>query len=189
MPRISWTRCIAAFCLGLTALPLGCQQAQQVPDPGPSMDSARPTPSLVRGENFYEQGQTRYFPVRFISADAVTVHDKWQPPESGDTEADLGYSIGEERFDDVVKLIGYLDGLDADTLDEGLVLIQQNPEKRPDWEQNINQLCVFAEFKNIQLWLRVPTEADDPGGEHAYWLVRQTEPEEPSLGAESVEGH
>jgi len=173
--------------LALVAIAFGCRKQEQAEPP--LAESARPVLPLTRGENFFEQGETRYFPVRFIPADPVTIQDKWQPPDDQAAEGDLGYYIGEECFEDVVKLIGHLDGLDADILAEGLVLIQQSPKKRPDWEQNINQLCVFAEFKNIQLWLRVPTEADDPGGEHAYWLVRQTEPEEPSLGAESVEGH
>ena len=172
------------LCLALVAIAFGCRKQEQAEPP--LAESARPVSPLTRGENFFEQGETKYFPVRFIPADAITIHDKWQPPDAENAESDLGYHIGEECFENVVKLIGHLDELDADALAEGLVLIQQSPKKRPDWEQNINQLCVFAEFKNIQLWLRVPTEADDPGGEHAYWLVRQTQPQQSSRSAHAL---
>ncbi len=68
----------------------------------------------------------------------------------------------------------------------GIVLIQESTNKRPDWRQDINQVCVFAEFKNINFFLRVPAEFADPAVEHAYWLVRATRPQNTETGGDTT---
>jgi hypothetical protein len=188
MTRALWTLCAVACCLGLIALTAGCRKQE----------------------------------VHFIDAEALTIHDKWQPAardgggaddggaadaddadavdEAADADGgaqaggdlgpagDLAYYIGEERFENVVKLIGHLDQLDEEALQNGLVLIQDGADTRPHWEQDITQLCIFAEFQNINFWFRVPAEAATPESEHAYWLVRQTESQQSSPSADTGGG-
>ncbi len=178
-----------ALCLAFLALAIGCGTKPQQTQP-PLAQSTRAVAPPMRGENLFEKGETKYFPVRFIDKDAVTIHDKWTAEVAEDQEEDLGYYIGQERYDSIVALISHLDdgraspGLDTETLAHGLVLIQDAAgEGRPDWQQDTTQLCIFAEFKNIDLWFRVPAEAATPETEHAYWLVRHTDPQASSEGA------
>jgi hypothetical protein len=216
MTRALWTLCAVACCLGLIALTAGCRKQEAAR--GSDLQAARPTADetayLGRGENLFEKGQTKYFPVHFIDAEALTIHDKWQPAardgggadDGGAADADdadtidegtdakdavkaggdLAYYIGEERFENVAKLVSHLDQLDDEALQNGLVLVQDGAESRPDWEQDITQLCTFAEFKNTSFWFRVPTEAPTPESEHAYWLVSQTTPPQSSPSTDAV---
>jgi hypothetical protein len=167
-----------ALCLALAAIAFGCGPMQTRQFQPPLAQSARAVAPMTRGENLFEKGETKYFPVRFINDNVLTIRDTWRPDVTEDEEPDLGYYIGEERFDTVVALISHLDQLDDDAFQHGLVLIQEAAgEGRLTWQQDTTQLCVFAEFKNIDFWLRVPAEAATPETEHAYWLVRHTEPQ------------
>lgn len=180
MTRIPSMLIACALCLGLAALAAGCFKggpAHGDGDAAPNFGQAesQDTARLARGENFFEQEKTKYFPVRFLHKDIIEIHDKWRPNQA---DEELGYFIGDERLDDVVKLISHLDDLDDAALAHGLVLVQESKDKRPGWQQNAKELCTFAEFQNINLWLRVPAKSTDPDAEHAYWLVRHTEPQE-----------
>ena len=199
MTRRIVTLSACALCLMLVALAVGCGRQQPQQAQPPLAQSTRAAMPLTRGENFFDKGETKYFPVRFIDEDAVTILDKWSPEVAEGEEqdasqgdgvpaGDVSYYIGEERFDTVVALINHLDDLDEETLAHGLVLIQQvEGDGRPDWQQDITQLCIFAEFKNINLWFRVPAEAADPETEHAYWLVRHTDPQVSSHERDTVD--
>ncbi len=127
MTRRIATLSACALSLVLVALALGCGKQPQHAQP-PLAQSTRAAMPPMRGDNFFEKGETghgacpRHFPVRFIDKDTVTIHDKWT--------------------------------------------------------------AKVAEFKNINLWLRVPAEAATPETEHAYWLVRHTDPQASSRGAD-----
>jgi len=178
MTRMPPTLIASALCLGLATLTAGCfksapapENGKTVPDSGlaKAQDTARPG----RGENFFEQDKTRHFPVRFLDKDMIEIRDKWQPDQ---TDEELGYFVGDERFDDVVKLIAHLDDLDDAALQRGILLVQESKDKRPGWQQAVKELCTFAEFRNVNLFLRAPvgTASPDEGGEHVFWLVRKT---------------
>ena len=62
------------LCLALVAIAFGCRKQEQAEPP--LAESARPVLPLTRGENFFEQGETRYFPVRFISAEKKAVSNR-----------------------------------------------------------------------------------------------------------------
>jgi len=177
MTRVFSILCVSAFCLGLIVLAAGCQKDRPMEQP---LQAARAeAPPSTRGENLFEQGKTKYFPVRFLDEDVVEIHDKWQPNAE---EEDAAYYVGQERFDNVVKLIGHLEDLDDAALEHGVVLIQEGTKSRPEWKQDVSQLCIFAEFENINFWFRVPAEAALPETEHAYWFVRATQTQEAAEG-------
>ena len=59
------------------------------------------------------------------------------------------------------------------SVEHGIVLIQESR--------------VFAEFKNINFFLRVPAEFADPATEHAYWFVRATRPQNTETGGDTTD--
>ena len=192
MARLFSTLIVSALCLGLAALTAGCFKDGPAPEDGDAApDSGREAPQDAarpgRGENFFEQEKTKYFPVRFLHKDIIEIHDKWRPDQADD---ELGYFIGDERLDNVVKLIARLDDLDDAALQHGVVLVQESKDKRPGWQQDVKELCTFAEFQNINLFLNVPTSTaspDETAGKHVFWLVRETKPQASSPAAAESE--
>jgi hypothetical protein len=52
----------------------------------------------------------------------------------------------------------------------------------------VTQLCIFAEFRNINLWFRAPAQyGHDREAEHAAWLVRETKGQVQDTGADTVD--
>ncbi len=175
MRRVFLEICAGALCASLAALAPGCIGCwRNRPAEPPGQAAPQETLRPARGENLFEQGETRYFPVVFLHEEIIEVHDTWQPDaaaEDGESQEDLAYSIGDKRFDGVVKLIAYLNGQDTASLEHGVLIVQAGTEKRPGWEDDMTQLCTFAEFENINLFLRVPGDTAT-AEEHVYWLVK-----------------